>query len=97
MIVDQLSAGRTLDALPAHKLFVIPKTALAVVQLSAERSDLPHSLEALSTMFQQQAELRLASVQAVLTPLLLLLVAGLIGTVILGLFAPMVSIFRLFG
>jgi type II secretory pathway component PulF len=48
-------------------------------------------------MYQQQAEMRLASLQTVLTPILILLLAVMIGVVVLGLFAPMVSLFRFFG
>ena len=60
-------------------------------------NELPGSLETLSTMYQQQAEMRLASLQTVLTPMLILLLAVMIGFVVLGLFAPMVSLFRFFG
>jgi type IV pilus assembly protein PilC len=94
-IISQLSSGGFLDHLPG-KLSVIPTAMLAMVQLSADRNDLPRSLENMATMYQQQAELRLESLQIVLTPLLLLLVAGLIGFAIVGLFAPLVSLFRLF-
>jgi type II secretory pathway component PulF len=47
-------------------------------------------------MYQQQAEMRLASLQSVLTPALIIGIAVIIGAVILGLFAPMVSLFRFF-
>jgi type IV pilus assembly protein PilC len=94
-ILSQLSSGKFLDRLPSHPK-VIPLTTLAMVQLSADRNDLPRSLENMATMYQQQAELRLESLQVVLTPLLLLLVAGLIGFAIAGLFAPLISLFRLF-
>ena len=94
-IVAHLTAGRFLDQLPKQP-HIIPTSVLAVVQLSSDKNDLPNSLETLATMYQQQADLRLASLQAALTPMLLLLVAGLIAVVILGLFAPMISIFRLF-
>ncbi len=95
MIVAHLTAGRFLDQL-LKQPHIIPTSVLAVVQLSSDKNDLPNSLETLATMYQQQADLRLASLQAALTPMLLLLVAGLIAVVILGLFAPMISIFRLF-
>ena len=67
------------------------------MQLSADRNDLPAALDVLSKMYQQQAEMRLASLQIVLTPLLILAMAGAIAFVILALFAPIVSLFRLFG
>jgi type IV pilus assembly protein PilC len=95
-ILEQLNAGQDVDQMPSRPS-VLPLTVLAVVQLSADRNELPGSLETLSTMYQQQAEMRLASLQTVLTPMLILLLAVMIGFVVLGLFAPMVSLFRFFG
>jgi type IV pilus assembly protein PilC len=95
-VVAQLQQGQPVDQLP-RRLSVLPMAVLAVVQLSADRSDLPTSMETMAIMYQQQAEVRLASVQAILTPLLILLLGLLIGVVILGLFAPMLSLFRVFG
>jgi type IV pilus assembly protein PilC len=91
----QLASGQELDR-ASVRTRVLPLTVLAVVQLSAHRSDLPGSLQTLATMYQQQAEMRLASLQAVLTPALIIGVALMVGFAILGLFAPMISIFRLF-
>src|SRR5204862_4187220 len=95
-ILEQLNAGQDVDQMPSRPS-VLPLTVLAVVQLSADRNELPGSLETLATMYQQQAEMRLASLQTVLTPMLILLLAVMIGFVVLGLFAPMVSLFRFFG
>jgi type II secretory pathway component PulF len=94
-ILAQLQAGKDLDQIPS-RLAILPKPVLAVIQLSADRSDLPTSLETMATMYQQQAEMRLASLQTVLTPSLILVVAVMIMIVVVGLFAPMISMFRLF-
>lgn len=93
-IVEQMTAARPLDEI-SDRLRVLPPTVVAVVQLSTDRGDLPNSLKTLASMYQQQAELRLTSVQSVLTPLLILMVAALIAMVVLALFAPIISIFRL--
>jgi type II secretory pathway component PulF len=92
-VIAQLSAGEALDAMPSH-LHVLPKTTLAVLQTSSERNDLPAALETLSIMYHQQAELRLNSIAAVLTPLLLIGVAILIAFVVLALFAPLISLIQ---
>src|SRR5205814_297807 len=96
MIIAQLAAGKDVDQIPT-RTSILPLTVLAVVQLSADRNDLPAALDTLSKMYQQQAEMRLASLQTILTPLLILAMAGAIAFVILALFAPIVSLFRLFG
>lgn len=95
-ILFQLEAGRHLDE-PDMRTLILPKTLLAIIQLAADRNDLPTSLDTLATMYQQQADMRLATLQATLTPALIIGVAVLVGTCILGLFAPMLSLFQLFG
>jgi type II secretory pathway component PulF len=92
-IIANISAGKHLDQVNGS-LSIIPPTVLAVVQLSADRNDLPEALTTLSTMYQQQAELRLASVQGILTPILIICVAFIIAFVIVALFAPMISLIQ---
>jgi len=95
-ILAQLESGRRLDELPPGATRILASPVLAVVQLAADRNHLPESLQTLTTMYRQQAELRLASVQAVLAPTLILLVALLIGLVVIGLFAPVISLVNVF-
>jgi type II secretory pathway component PulF len=45
-------------------------------------------------MYQQQAEVRLGMIPALLTPLLIIFVAVIIGFVIVGLFFPMILMIR---
>jgi type IV pilus assembly protein PilC len=95
-VIAQLNSGGYIDQITA-KLWILPAPVLAVAQLAADRNDLPASLETLTKMYEQQAEMRLAAIQTLLTPALILLVGLLIGTVVLGLFAPLISLFRIFG
>ncbi|HTL29107.1 MAG TPA: type II secretion system F family protein [Tepidisphaeraceae bacterium] len=93
VILQQLSSGQPIDQLPA-RLSVLPTSVLAVLQMAIDRSDLTSALDTLATMYQQQAELRIAAAQNVLTPLLVLLVGGIIAVVVLGLFLPVLNLFR---
>jgi type IV pilus assembly protein PilC len=93
VILQQLSSGQPLDQITA-RLSVLPASVLAVLQMAIERSDVASALDTLATMYQQQAELKIAAAQNVLTPLLVLIVAGIIGVVILGLFLPVVNLFH---
>ncbi|WP_428939929.1 type II secretion system F family protein [Fontivita pretiosa] len=95
-ILAQLESGRRLDELPAGATRILAAPVLSVVQLAADGNHLPESLQTLATMYRQQAELRLGSIQAVLAPTLILLLALLIGLVVIGLFAPIISLFNVF-
>jgi type II secretory pathway component PulF len=93
VILKQLSNGQPLDQITA-RLSVLPTSVLAVLQMAIDRSDVTSALDTLATMYQQQAELRIAAAQNVLTPLLVLIVGGIIALVVLGLFLPVVNLFH---
>jgi type IV pilus assembly protein PilC len=87
-----LAAGHRLDQ--AERTKILPATVTAAMALGSENHDLPAMLATLTEMYQQQAETRLALIPGVLTPVLIILVATVIGFVILALFMPFVTLIR---
>ena len=59
---------------------------------AAGNNDLPEGLDTLSRMFEQQAEMKIGMVPSILTPVLILLLAALVGFVIIAMFAPMIAL-----
>lgn len=68
----------------------VPAAIPASIELAAQADDLPAMMKNLSTMYQQQAEARVAALQLVLGPVLLVMVAIIIGFIISALFMPMI-------
>jgi type II secretory pathway component PulF len=91
-LVGALESGVPLEAGRPTRL--IPHTVVAALELAQSHHDLPTTLATLSQMYQQQAETRLGMIPAILTPLLLILTALVIGFVVLALFAPFLSLLR---
>lgn len=91
-LVERLSTGQTLEG--ATEGGVLPATVIAGIALGIQSHDLPATLRSLSEMYRQQAETRLQSLPAVLTPLLLIVMAVAIGLIILALMMPMVTLIR---
>ena len=87
-LVALLESGRPLSTpRPDDKL--LPATVPAAIELASGHHDLPRTLETLADMYERQAESRLAALPAIITPLLVLLVAAVTGFVIAGLLLPM--------
>jgi len=91
-LTKALESGRTLGEV--NDLKILPPTVLAVLDLGATGRDLPGALQSLSEMYQQQAELRLATIPVILTPILLIGIGLTIAVVIMGMFAPMISLIQ---
>jgi type II secretory pathway component PulF len=90
-LIEVLSHGRPLVSAQTR---VIPATVPAAIQFASEAHDLPGTLGSLSEMYQRQAELRLSALPGVLTPLMVLLIAVLIGFVVMGLMLPLVTLIQ---
>jgi len=99
-IVAALEAGKSLSSVapPSREwrgggegLKLLPATVPAAIDLAAGHHDLPKTLEALADMYERQAETRLASLPAIITPLLVIFVAAVTAFVIAGLLMPMMK------
>ena len=92
-LIRALESGQPLDR-AADRMLFLPATIPAAMALSDRSHDLAATLATLSEMYQQQAEVRLGMIPGVLTPMLIILVALLVGVVIMGLFLPFLALIR---
>lgn len=87
-----LENGERLSAVEAGRMTLLPATVPAAIELSAGHHDLPHTLQTLADLYERQAELRVNRIPAVLTPLLVVVVAVTIGSTIIALVLPLLRI-----
>jgi type II secretory pathway component PulF len=92
-LITTLEQGRPLDE-SSLRLRIIPATVSATIELGRGKEQLSESLAALAELYQQQAEVRLNLIPAILTPLMLIFTAAIIGLVVLGLFAPLIVLIQ---
>jgi type II secretory pathway component PulF len=101
ILITRLEKGRSLSSLGndlsrpenrSEKLAILPATVPVALELASGHNDLAATLSSLTELYERQAELRVNSVPAVLTPLLVIVVACTIGFVILGLTLPLIRI-----
>lgn len=71
---------------------VIPRLFLYSVQLGTQRNELQDNLHSLGQMYAEQARYGQARLQAVLLPIMLIVVGGVLATAVLGMFLPMIQI-----
>ncbi len=71
---------------------IIPRLFLYSIQLGTQRNELQDNLYSLSQMYAEQARCSQARLQAVLLPIMLIVVGGILATAILAMFLPMIQI-----
>lgn len=90
MIHDSLQAGDSLlYPLQASRLF--PPAAISMVAVGEETGRLPDMLLQVATIYEQEVEHRTAQLMILMEPCLILVLACLIGTVVIALFLPLMT------
>ncbi len=92
LMIQTVEAGQSIRQ--NVRLRFVPQAVPAAIELAAHADDLPGMLENLAAMYQQQAEARVAALQTVLGPLMLVLVALIIGVVVTAMFLPLVRVMQ---
>jgi type II secretory pathway component PulF len=86
----KITAGQPLSS--SESFSVMPPTVPAAIELSTRHGGLPQTLATLTHMYQQQAQAKVGVIPAVLTPILLTMLTGIIGFIILAMFLPFVTL-----
>jgi type II secretory pathway component PulF len=81
-----------LDAIERPKF--LPQVVPASLQMGSEQSDLVNTTEMLANMYREQSEVRLATLPAILSPLLLFVVAICVCTAVVAALLPMLIILQ---
>jgi len=89
-IVGALGSGQPIAQI--HQGRILLPMVISAMDLAATRNDLPRGLSTLSQLYQQQAQMRMDGVDVILTPLVIILLGLLVGTMILAMFAPIISL-----
>ena len=71
---------------------MIPRLFLYSIQLGTQRNELQDNLYSLGQMYTEQARCGQARLQAVLLPVMLIAVGGILATAVLSMFLPMITI-----
>ena len=91
MLASQIEQGANiLEAGQSCK--VIPRLFLYSMQLGAQRNELQDNLCSLGQMYCEQTRYRQARLQAVLLPVMIIVVGGFLATAILAIFSPMIRL-----
>lgn len=86
-LIEAMQAGGQMSDSRAFRL--LPASIPPTLDVAARTGHLPETVAALAASYQEQADLRIAVIPSILTPLLMTVVAVIIGALILALLAPL--------
>lgn len=73
---------------------LIPRLYLYAIQLATQRNELYESLTNLGQMYAQQTIARQGRTRALLMPMMIIFIGGIVGVVVLAMFLPMVTMIQ---
>ncbi|MHC4174936.1 MAG: type II secretion system F family protein, partial [Planctomycetota bacterium] len=76
---------------------MIPRLFLYSIQLGTQRNELQDNLYSLGQMYAEQARCGQARLQAVLLPIMLIVVGGFVGSAVFAMFLPMIQVITTLG
>lgn len=89
---EAATSGKRLDNLDSLRL--LPIAVPAAVEVGLRAGTLPETLDALSTLYLRQAESRARLIPLVLTPLLIIVLALVLGLLLTAIFSPLAQLLR---
>jgi type IV pilus assembly protein PilC len=90
-IHDNVKEGETMAApIEGNKIF--PPIFTSMVEVGEETGELPAMLLKVADMYEDEVDNTVAALSSIIEPLLIVLLAIVVGTIVIALFLPMVSI-----
>lgn len=90
--IDEVSRGVALSKALADSKKLFPSSVIEVIAVAEETGRLDKELIRLSTSFESELDRQLRMLVALAEPLLLIMMAGLIGTVVVGMLLPVFNL-----
>lgn len=90
IVANRIRSGENLME-AAQGMKQLPGLFMYSAQLGIQRNELSDNLYSVSEMYQQQAKITSGRLSAILTPLLVVFLGIIIGTIVIALFMPMVK------
>jgi general secretion pathway protein F len=91
-LAGALSAGQPMES--AGRLKALPSMAAATMDAASQLGQLPEAVDSLCMLSRQQAEMRLASISTILSPLLIMVVGAAMVLAILIVLGPILAMFN---
>ena len=89
-IIEAISAGRRVSQAPVGR--ILPPLVIAGIDLAASRNDLPQGLRTLSRLYEEQAEFRLGTVEAILSAIVIIFMGFMVAILTMAMVAPLISL-----
>jgi len=92
-IHDNVKEGESMVA-PMEASQISPPTVVSMVQVGEETGQLPDMLTKVADVFEEEVDVAVAGLTSLLEPVMIVLLALIVGTIVVALFLPLITIIQ---
>ena len=93
---DSVKEGDTM-AMPMAAAGVFPNMVISMVEVGEETGALPDMLMRVADGYDEEVDMAVESLTSIIEPIMIMMLAGIIGTLVVAMFMPMISIITKMG
>lgn len=91
---DAVRQGEAMSA-PFQAAQIFPPTVTSMIEVGEQTGKLPEMLGKVAGIYEQEVETAVAGLSAMIEPILIVFLAGVVGTIVIALFLPIIRIVQL--
>ena len=88
---DAVKEGEGIAA-PLDKTKIFPPMVISMVEVGEETGKLPEMLEKIADTYDEEVDNAVSALTSLIEPLMIVMLAGIVGTIVVALFMPLVKI-----
>ena len=82
---------------PLDKTKIFPPMVISMVEVGEETGKLPEMLEKIADTYDEEVDNSVSALTSLIEPLMIVMLAGIVGTIVVALFMPLVKIIEKLG
>ena len=93
---DAVKEGGSMSA-PLGAAKVFPAMLVGMLEVGEESGGVPEMLAQVAQAFEEEVDTAVDSLTSLIEPIMIIFLAGLVGTIVVALFLPLISMLKIFG
>ena len=93
---DAVKEGETMAG-PLESTKVFPAMVISMIEVGEETGKLPEMMEKIANTYDEEVDLAVEALTAMIEPLMIMFLAVVIGTIVIAMFLPLISIIKKLG
>ena len=93
---DAVKEGETMTA-PLEQANIFPDMVISMIEVGEETGALPEMLTRIADVYEDEVDVAVDGLTSLIEPMMIVMLAGIVGTIVIAMFMPMISLINKLG